>query len=153
MSRVGIGLLGLGLIGGKHLATMRACADVDIVGVVDPAPKAREAAEKQGIRCFAAREELLATPGLSAIIVATPNQLHAEDAVACIERGLPILVEKPVADTVANGERILAAQRRPARPFSSGTIAGTTRLFRRRARSCAPGKSGGSPPCSASRSS
>ena len=120
MSKVGIGLVGFGAIARKHLATMRGCDDVDIVGVFDPSAAARAAAEKEGLRAFAGEDDFFAARGLDGVILATPNQLHADGAVACIERGLPVLIEKPVSDTVAGGERILAAQRRRGTPVLVG---------------------------------
>jgi len=120
MSKIGLGLLGFGAIAQKHLATMRASPDVAITGVYDPFPGPREAAARAGLCAFASIDDFFAAPGLAGVIVATPNQLHADNAIACIERGLPALVEKPVADTAANGERILAAQRAAGTPVLVG---------------------------------
>jgi predicted dehydrogenase len=120
MSKVGLGLLGFGAIARKHLATMRDCPDVEITGVFDRLPAAREAAAHEGLRSFATLNEFFGAAGLAGVIVATPNQHHAEGAIACIERRLPVLVEKPVADTVANGKRILAAYRAAGTPILVG---------------------------------
>jgi predicted dehydrogenase len=120
MSKVRIGLVGFGLIGRKHVRTMRGCGEVEAVGVFDPAASSRAAAEGAGLRSYANRDELLAAPGLAGVIVASPNQAHAEDAIACIERRLPVLVEKPVADTTVNARRILAAQAKAGTPVLVG---------------------------------
>jgi len=127
MDKIGIGLVGFGAIARKHLATMRAGDGVEIVGVLDPAADARAAAEKEGLRTFAREDEFFAAPGLEGVILATPNQLHAAGAVGCIERRLPVLIEKPVSETVAGGESILAVERKFGTPGSSANTAATTR--------------------------
>jgi len=117
---IGIGLMGFGAIARKHLATVRAFGDAEIVGVLDPSPQALAAAAAEGLRGFRDAAAFFASPGLDAVIVATPNQLHEAGAVACIERGLPVLIEKPVADRVAAGERIVALQQKFGTPVLVG---------------------------------
>ena len=109
--RIGIGLIGFGAIARKHLAAIRACDGIEAIGVVDPSAEARAAAAREGLRAFDRTDDFFAAGGLDGVIVCTPNQQHAAGAVQCIERGLPVLIEKPLSDTVAGGRSVVAAER------------------------------------------
>ena len=66
-----------------------------------------------GCRAFASLDELL-DEGVDAVTIAAPTHLHHEIALACITRNVHVLVEKPIASTVEEGEDIVAAARVPA---------------------------------------
>ena len=66
-----------------------------------------------GCRAFASLEELF-DEGVDAITIAAPTHLHHEIALACITRNIHILVEKPVASTVEEGEDIVSRRAVPA---------------------------------------
>ena len=76
--------------------------------IVDPSPAAVEVAAKAGVPLYKTIEELLLTNRPEGLILATPNQLHVAQALQCMEAQLPILLEKPIATTVAEGEKIVA---------------------------------------------
>jgi len=67
--------------------------------------------ELANCRTFAGLDELIAE-GVDAVTVAAPTHLHHEISLACIARQIHVLVEKPIASTVAEGEEIVAAARR-----------------------------------------
>lgn len=74
--------------------------------------RARELAERAGLEVGTSDvEELLSFPGLEAVHVATPVVTHAEFAIAAAERGLHVLCEKPLADSLASAQRIASAIR------------------------------------------
>ena len=77
--------------------------------IVDPSPAAAQAAERAGVPLFRSLEELLAERRADAVVLATPNALHVPQALQCIALGLPILLEKPIAPSVAEGEKLLRA--------------------------------------------
>jgi len=58
------------------------------------------------VPCFADTEAMLAQARVGGVIVATPNDTHADIGIACLARGLPVLMEKPVADTLQNAQRL-----------------------------------------------
>lgn len=120
MRKVGLGLVGFGAIARRHLAAIRASEEADAVGVFDPSAEARAAAAKEGLRGFDRAEDFFAVRGLDGVILATPNRLHAAAAVSCIARGLPVLIEKPLSDSVAGGQSILAAERKYGTPVLVG---------------------------------
>ena len=70
----------------------------------------RSLAERHGIpRITTDWRELVADPGVDAVIIGTPNALHAPQAIACLEAGKHVLVEKPMARTLAEAEAMNAA--------------------------------------------
>jgi len=91
--------------------------DIQIVALADPQPEHRKAmAQRSGLGNGYAehddwRDMLRSHSDLDGVVIASPNYLHADPAVACLERGLPIAVEKPLATTQADCERILEAER------------------------------------------
>ena len=86
--------------------------DCCMVGIVDPLPEHRvRATEHAGCRAFETLEQLLAE-GVDAVTIAAPTHLHHEIALACIERKIHIMVEKPVASTVEEGREIVTAAAR-----------------------------------------
>jgi predicted dehydrogenase len=76
--------------------------------IVDPSPAAVEVAAKTGVPLYKSIDELLQSNRPDGLILATPNQLHVSQALQCMEAKLPILLEKPIATTVAEGEKIIA---------------------------------------------
>jgi predicted dehydrogenase len=105
MSRTRIAVAGAGYIGLAHVAALRASPTCALAAVVDPSPAVNAD--------YRSLEELLRNDRPDGIVLATPNHLHVPQALQCIEAGLPILLEKPVAPTLAEGERLL--QNRNAR--------------------------------------
>jgi len=111
---------GLGLIGRAHAERIRAHAETDLVGVIDPAPAAREAAAGLGVPVFDGLDAAIDAVAPDGLVLATPNQLHEAGALPALERGLPVLIEKPVADDFAAAMRIVEAQRRTGTPALVG---------------------------------
>ena len=109
---VRVGVIGAGVMGSNHARVLAGLPDVTLVGVVDPLPAHRtRATELAGCRTFAGFDELVAE-GVDAVTIAAPTHLHHEIALACIARGVHILVEKPIASTVEEGRDIVAAAHR-----------------------------------------
>lgn len=109
MADFAVGVIGAGAIGRAHVETILASGFSRLAGIADPAPGARDWAASLGVPWFADYRDLLAAAGAEAMIIATPNDLHLSVALDCLAAGLPCLVEKPVAATVADGEALAAA--------------------------------------------
>lgn len=102
-----------GAFGTKHLDAVSAIDDVTVTAVMGPDRSKIEAlAAERGIG-FAATslEACLARDDVDAVILATPTQLHADQAVACMKAGKPVLIEIPMADSLEDSERICAVQK------------------------------------------
>ena len=113
-------LVGAGLIGRRHAAAIERSARATLCGVVDPDPRARSWAEAMGAPCFAALGDALEGAGAEAVLVATPNTLHAGNALGAIEKRLPVLVEKPIAATLADARLMVRAAEAAGVPLAVG---------------------------------
>ena len=107
MTKTRIAVVGAGTIGHAHMDAAQASPSCLLSAVVDPSPAAIAVAAKAGVFLYASIDELLARDRPDALILATPNQLHVPQALQCISASLPVLLEKPIATTVAEGERLV----------------------------------------------
>jgi predicted dehydrogenase len=100
-----IALIGAGLIGRKHIAKIAEHPDFELAGIADIN---RDAVAQQfpDASVFGDAEEMLDTITPDAVLIASPNQLHADNGIACARRGLPFIIEKPVTDTVESAARL-----------------------------------------------
>jgi predicted dehydrogenase len=119
-ARVRIALLGAGSFGRKHVELVRAEPSCALAGIGDPSPAARELAASLGVPWHSDPRALLAAERPQGAIVAAPNALHASLGIDCAERGIPVLVEKPIADSVEAAERLTAAARAAGVPLLVG---------------------------------
>ena len=111
MPKTKIAVAGAGCIGLAHIDCLRTSATCTLVAIVDPSPAAVAVAAKEGVPLFKTLDELFANANarLDGIILATPNQLHVEQALSCLEAGVPLLLEKPIATTLEEGQRLVKA--------------------------------------------
>jgi len=109
--RVRIGLLGCGRIADLHAAGYLDHPGAEIFAVcdVDPAIARQRAGLWGATRCYTSAEELVADPEVDAIDVLTPHHLHAEHAIAALEAGKHVSLQKPPARSLAEYDRIAAA--------------------------------------------
>lgn len=112
MTQLNIAVIGAGLIGRKHIEAMKQEPLCRLVAIADPTPEAAAYAATLGIPCFGDYCAMLDRIRPDAAIVAAPNVLHAPAGIACAERGVHLLVEKPIADTVEAATRLIEAAER-----------------------------------------
>ena len=103
-----IAVIGAGLIGKVHIAQIEANPGCQLAAIADPTDAGKAFAEARKIPWFASLDELLAAGQADGIILATPNNLHSMQTQQCIASGVPTLIEKPVAHTLEEGQRLLA---------------------------------------------
>ena len=107
-----VGVIGAGVMGSNHARVLAGLPDTALVGVVDPLPAHRtRVTELTGCRTFETVDELFAA-GVDAVTIAAPTHLHHEIALAAIMHNVHVLVEKPIASTVEEGEEIVGAAKR-----------------------------------------
>ena len=108
-----IALAGAGAFGEKHLDALKLIDDVEVISIVGrELEPTRAVAAKYGIgHASTDLAEALALPGLDAVILATPTQMHAAQAIQCLEAGKHVQVEIPLCDNLADGERVLQLQK------------------------------------------
>lgn len=110
--RLRIGLAGVGLIGRRHLDIAKLDATCDIVAAADPTTASEADVTKHEAQYYEDYRTMLDRESLDGVIIATPNSTHAQIGIACVEQKLPILIEKPITDTVAEGETLVTAAER-----------------------------------------
>ena len=107
--KIRIAVAGAGQIGRRHVEAIAETADTALAAIVDPAPGASDYAAGLGVPHFSALGDLIARGIADAVIIATPNQLHAQNSLGCIAAGLPILIEKPIATDSEAAAAIISA--------------------------------------------
>lgn len=103
-------MIGVGAFGEIHVAAYSSLFDVDVVAISDTKPsRLREVSAKYGIRhCYADFEELCARKDIDLVSIATPEGDHLAPVSAAARNGKHILLEKPIATSLDNAERIIA---------------------------------------------
>ena len=113
-SKIKVALAGAGAFGIKHLDGIRNIADVEVISLISrDLDKTRETADKYGIGHVTTElADSLALPGLDAVILCTPTQMHASQTLACLKAGKHVQVEIPLCDVYREGQEVagLAAQ-------------------------------------------
>jgi predicted dehydrogenase len=110
--RLRVGVIGVGVMGSNHARVLAELPGVEFVGVADSdRAQAHSVAQALGCAEFPDFASLI-DEGVEAVTIAAPTHVHQEIALACIARGLHVLVEKPIASTIEEGRAIVAAARR-----------------------------------------
>ncbi len=109
-----IALVGAGAFGEKHLDALKLIPGVTITSVISRRlDQAQAVAEKYGaVHAGTELEEALARPDVDAVILCTPTQMHAAQAIACMNAGKHVQVEIPLADSWADAQAVLETQQR-----------------------------------------
>ncbi len=109
MDKVRLAIIGMGMIGKRHLRALQEVSEVELAGAVDPDPRTQEIAEAAGASWHSSAEELLGSTTPDGIIVSTPTELHLEPTLLALQSGCHVLVEKPIAATLEEAGQILEA--------------------------------------------
>jgi myo-inositol 2-dehydrogenase/D-chiro-inositol 1-dehydrogenase len=120
---VGVALIGAGWIGAFHGQSLaQRIPDARLVAVADPAPGAAErlTAQLGTGRATSDPTEVLADPAVEAVVIAAPARFHAELVEAAAAAGKAVFCEKPMATTLADADRAIAAARKAGVPLQVG---------------------------------
>ena len=113
------GIIGAGLIADFHARAIGDIENAKLIGFADAIPdKARQLAEKHSCRAFADNEELLHSPDIDIVTIATPSGAHLEPVVAAAEAGKHVICEKPLEITLDRVDAMIAAHEK------AGTLLG-----------------------------
>ena len=115
-----IAVLGCGYWGSNHIRTLKSLGALHAVSDANPA-RAEGFAVEQDVLAIAP-DDLFARDDIDAIVMALPPQFHAEMAIRAVEAGKDVLVEKPIALTVPDAERSVAAAKAAGRIFMTGHV-------------------------------
>ncbi|HEX2637165.1 MAG TPA: Gfo/Idh/MocA family oxidoreductase [Gemmatimonadales bacterium] len=128
-ARLPIGVIGVGALGRHHARHLAGLADAQLAGVYDTdAERAHRVAHELGTTACASLDELLGA--VEAVTVAVPTPAHAEVGLAALARGVPVLMEKPLAATVAEADALIAAADRGGLQLQVGHIERYNRAIR-----------------------
>ena len=122
-ARLRVGLVGLGMMGRNHLRVISTHPETILAAVADLDPDALEAATAgTGAAGYADPLTMIREAEIDAVVIAAPTTAHLPLALAAIERGLPVLVEKPLAGTNAEALEIVAAGKAKGVPIQVGHV-------------------------------
>jgi len=135
MKKFRIAFIGTGGRSITYAAEYKKYEDIEIVALADPSAENRKAMlSKVMLREDPEeyddwREMLEVLKKLDGVVICSPNYLHADQAVACLERGLSVALEKPLATTKKDCERILAAEQQSSGKVLLGFVLRSTPLY------------------------
>jgi predicted dehydrogenase len=117
---VRLAVAGAGLIGRRHVEEIDASADAELAAIVEPGPAGPELAQKYDVPLYPSLTSLFAAARPDGVILATPNRMHVDGGLACVAAGVPVIVEKPIGDTVGGARRLVEAGEQAGVPVLTG---------------------------------
>ncbi len=105
---VRLAIAGFGLVGRRHADAIAQSTSATLAAVIEPDREAQGAAEAAGCATFGDLGSFFAKGKADGVILATPNRVHADQALDCIAQRLPVLVEKPITSRAIDAERVVA---------------------------------------------
>lgn len=122
--KVKVGIIGTGWIAEAHVANYLRCPDVEIVAAADLIPGKAEKFCKdngiEGVRCYPDHKSMLDAEELDAVSVCTYNRTHAECSIYALEKGVNVLLEKPMCVTLDEAVEICRAEKKSGKILSIG---------------------------------
>ena len=129
MQPVKVGVIGIGNMGWHHARVLSLLKDAELVGVADPDPDRGQLAQEQfGCQWFPDHHTLLAE--VEAVCIAVPTLLHHSVGLACLESGVHVLIEKPIAASQDEATALIQAARKAGRLLQVGHIERFNPAFR-----------------------
>ena len=113
-----------GAFGLKHLDALKNIDGVEVTSIMGPTKEKIEAlAAERGINHFSTTlEECIKRSDVEAVILSTPTQMHADQAIACMEAGKHVLIEIPMADTLKDSARVVKKHRETGLTCMAGQV-------------------------------
>ncbi len=116
-------VLGVGNMGRHHARVYAAMPGVNLVAVADVSRTlGQRVAAKCGCKYYKDYKQLLDSENIHAVSIAVPTSLHKAVALECIRRKIPVLIEKPIADTVSSAQAIIKSSEKHGVPVCVGHI-------------------------------
>lgn len=118
--KIRIAVAGAGLIGKRHIDVASKSSNVTLSAIVDPAEAGQNCGRTYGVPVYQSLAELFAKDKPDGVVLATPNQMHVDQALECVAAGVPVLVEKPISHTLEAGIRLCDAAEAAGVPILVG---------------------------------
>ena len=120
---VRVGVIGLGVMGRHHTRILHDMDGVELLGVADANPTALSRTTRgRDIRGYTDFTQMLAQQSLDLVVIAVPTSLHREVAVAAMQAGVDVLIEKPIASSCAEALELIATAKAHSRRIAVGHI-------------------------------
>src|SRR4051794_21227456 len=118
---IGVGIVGYGYAGrGFHNALGERAPGLELrAGMTRGPARPGQAPRERGVATYATLADLVADPAIDLVVIATPHDTHAALAVAALEAGKHVVVDKPLAITLAEADWMVEAARRADRMLSA----------------------------------
>jgi len=120
MSALRLAVIGAGVVGRSHAQRIVAAPSCSLVAICDSDRKCQDVATEFNSCFYTDTEDLLQEQELDGVIIATPNASHGKLASACLARGVPVLVEKPISDTLDGAHDIVESAEQSGVPVLVG---------------------------------
>ena len=120
-NKVKLCLAGIGLIGQRYveIITRENHRDIELISIVDPSDAGQTYA-KERFAWYPSLKEMFANSNPDGVILATPNQIHLDNGLDCVEAGVPMLIEKPIATTCVEAKKLVDAAQAKEIPILVG---------------------------------
>ncbi|HEY0213039.1 MAG TPA: Gfo/Idh/MocA family oxidoreductase [Paenirhodobacter sp.] len=119
-ARLNVAVIGAGAIGRTHIDTLGHAPGMRLVAIVDPVAAGRDLAESLGVPCLPDVAALIQSGLVDAAIVATPNETHLPVSAALLRAGIPVLLEKPVAESLESALELITVAEETGLPLLVG---------------------------------
>lgn len=106
-AKAGLAIVGIGLVGKRHAEAIEHLYNADLVAVVDPSSDGKEYAQSFGLPWYETLNGMLEKENPDGIIIATPTLLHVDQGLECIKKGIPVMVEKPLATSAQEAQSLV----------------------------------------------
>jgi len=103
-----IAIVGAGLVGVRHVAAIKQSAGVELAAIVDNTAVASQFASDAGIDFYSSLDEMFNAQRPDGVLISTPTVLHVDQGLECMQAGLPVLIEKPIATSAADANRLVS---------------------------------------------
>jgi predicted dehydrogenase len=120
MGEVRITVVGAGVMGRRHAHEVDANSSTMLASIVDTGRSGPDLAASLDVPLYRSLAELFEHDKPDGVILATPNRAHADGGLECVAAGVPVIVEKPIADTVDSATRLVEAGERAGVPVLTG---------------------------------
>jgi UDP-N-acetyl-2-amino-2-deoxyglucuronate dehydrogenase len=119
MEKLRTGIIGTGKVGHIHAAALANLPESEFTAVCSPnLDRARAFAEQYHVKAYCDVQEMIARSGIQAVIVGTPHPVHAEPTLKALEAGAHVMVEKPLAASLADCDAMIAAAKKNHRKLA-----------------------------------
>ena len=120
MQKFPLAVIGAGVIGRTHINRILKTPEFVLVGVAEPGPEGRQWCEQRGLPVFDHHRALLEAVRPQGVVIATANATHVDVAADCMSQGIAVLIEKPVADSLADAQRLIEIEKSTGVPVLVG---------------------------------